>query len=148
MKPETTIFFQNLQVFRGSDMLIIFWLCFFYYLKNYLVVLGDSMVNKLNASKISKRNNVCKFSVISFFGVKVEDIKDYIKPSRREKDQNKSPESIVESTFNLTSDFKVSIIWRKNIQHYCKKGKWNKKVDKVNNILQELQKRKKHLFDK
>ena len=71
MKPETTIFFQNLQVFRGSDMLIIFWLCFFYYLKNYLVVLGDSMVNKLNASKMSKRNNVCKFSVISFFGVKV-----------------------------------------------------------------------------
>ena len=90
-------------------MLIIFWLCFFYYLKNYSVVLGDSMVNKLNASKMSKRNNVCKFSVISFFGVKVEDIKDYIKPSRRERDQNKSPESIVESTFNLTSDFKVSI---------------------------------------
>ena len=162
MKPETTIFFQNLQVFRGSDMLIIFWLCFFYYLKNYLVVLGDSMVNKLNASKMSKRNNVCKFSVISFFGVKVEGIKDYIKPSRRERinrffihagttavrDQNKSPESIVESTFNLTSDFKVSITWRNNIQHYCKKGKWNKKVDKVNNILQELQKRKKHLFDK
>lgn len=59
---------------------------------------------------MSKRNNVCKFSVISFFGVKVEDIKDYIKPSRRERDQNKSPESIVESTFNLTSDFKVSII--------------------------------------
>ena len=88
---------------------------FIYYQKINVVVFVDSIVKGLNAWKKTKKNNSCKFSVISFFGVNVQGIKDYIKPTCRKRanhfinhveltdvsDQNKSPDAIPESIFNL-----------------------------------------------
>ena len=88
---------------------------FIYYQKINIVVFVDSIAKGLNAWKKTKKNNSCKFSVISFFGVNVQGIKDYIKPTCRKganhfinhveltdvSDQNKSPDAIPESICNL-----------------------------------------------
>lgn len=83
-------------------------------------------------------------------------VKNYIKTSLRESinhfiihvetndinHQNKSPESIVESIVNLAGHIKNQShdVTISNIA--VRKDKWNRKVDKVNNILKELCKRK------
>ena len=88
---------------------------FIYYQKINGVVFVDSIVKGLNTWIKTKKNNPCNFSVIYFFGVNVQGIKDYIKPTCRKganhfinhveitdvSDQNKSPDAIPESICNL-----------------------------------------------
>ena len=49
-----------------------------------VIVLGDSMLKSVNGWETSRKATNFKFSIKSFFGAKIKDTNDYIKPALRE----------------------------------------------------------------
>ena len=121
--------------------------------KRTTVILGDSMVSRVEGWRIGKKLRNQKVIVKSFSGATIDDMKDYINPSIKRKPDNiilhcgtnnLSKGKSVEDTANEIIDLALSIKTSENevvissIISRADNDDYNKKLSSINNILLRL----------